>query len=156
MRYKPPQRIATLAMRLRDLNNLRLPEAHGRFVGGNLIFDCTIEVPGGGRRYQCQLTVFRNGRSPQMRVIGPDLRELADGRRLPHIYRNDGPGVLLCLWLPNASEWTSAMKLSETYIPWTVRWLAYFELWLASNIWSGGGVHGDDVEDWQVADESAK
>lgn len=38
-------------------------------------------------------------------------------------------------------EWTSEMPLAETIIPWASLWLFYFEDWLVTNGWKGGGEH---------------
>ena len=37
-------------------------------------------------------------------------------------------------------------RISETIVPWTFLWLWYFEEWLASDVWKGGGVHPSRVE----------
>jgi hypothetical protein len=76
-----------------------------------------------------------------MFVMKPDLLDLAEGRSLPHVYRNDGSGTRLCLWLPRKNEWVPQMALIETYISWTSEWLNYFEEWLLTGVWSGGGEH---------------
>ena len=33
------------------------------------------------------------------------------------------------------------MSISGTIVPWTILWLFYFEEWLMSDEWKGGGVH---------------
>ena len=33
------------------------------------------------------------------------------------------------------------MRIDQTIVPWTILWLFYFEEWLDSNEWKGGGVH---------------
>ncbi|UGY20990.1 hypothetical protein HAP48_0049475 (plasmid) [Bradyrhizobium septentrionale] len=77
-------------------------------------------------------------RSPRTFVETPDLALLADGRDLPHVYRNP---TRLCLYLPGSSEWQPWMRIDQTIVPWSVLWLWYFEDWLASGEWKGGGVH---------------
>jgi hypothetical protein len=76
--------------------------------------------------------------SPDVFVEDPDLRELAGGRSLPHIYPNP---IRLCLYLPGTTEWRPWMRLDQTIVPWTSLWLFYFEDWLASDEWKGGGEH---------------
>ena len=66
---------------------------------------------------------------------------LAQGREIPHIYPHSGLGTKLCLWLPGSGEWSPQMRLSETYLPWTAEWLDYFEDWLITDSWAGGGAH---------------
>jgi len=77
-------------------------------------------------------------RPPRTFVETPDLALLADGRDLPHVYRNP---TRLCLYLPGTSEWQPWMRIDRTIVPWSVLWLWYFEDWLASDEWKGGGVH---------------
>jgi hypothetical protein len=76
-----------------------------------------------------------------MFVMTPDLRGLAGNDPIPHVYRHDGRGVLLCLWWPKRREWMPQLKLAETFIPWTEEWLWYFEDWLNTRVWAGGGEH---------------
>jgi hypothetical protein len=90
---------------------------------------------------------FRQGGRPQIFVDGPDLHLLAGGRRIPHLYQQRPPK--LCLYLPKTYEWQSWMRLDQTVVPWATLWLFYFEEWLASDEWKGGGMHpeGDDDHD---------
>ena len=53
----------------------------------------------------------------------------------------------LCLYLPGKGEWTPAMRLDQTMVPWAILWLFYFEEWLGSNEWKGGGLHPGDNDD---------
>ena len=83
-----------------------------------------------------------DSRAPEMFVVSPNLHALAGSNPIPHVYRNDGTGVLLlCLWWPKRREWVPQLKLTETFIPWTAEWLWYFEDWLLTGEWAGGGEH---------------
>jgi hypothetical protein len=75
---------------------------------------------------------------PRVFVDDPDIEVLACGRDLPHIYRNP---TRLCLYLPGTREWQPWMRLDQTVVPWTSLWLFYFEDWLDSGEWKGGGMH---------------
>ena len=88
---------------------------------------------------------FRQGGRPKIFVDGPDLHVLAGGRRIPHLYQQKPPR--LCLYLPRTYEWQSWMRLDQTVVPWTTLWLFYFEEWLASDDWKGGGMHPEDDDD---------
>ena len=87
----------------------------------------------------CAAASARKGGSPQAFVDGPDLHALAGGRRIPHLYQQKPPK--LCLYLPRTYEWQSWMRLDQSIVPWTALWLFYFEEWLSSNEWKGGGMH---------------
>lgn len=88
-------------------------------------------------------------------VRDPDLSTLAQGRKIPHIYQNQTGirGTQLCLYLPvvtqknKVSEWQPTMFLANTILPWASMWLMYFEFWLSSGEWNGGGVEHDVIEE---------
>jgi hypothetical protein len=74
---------------------------------------------------------------PKVHIIKPDLTLLAGKRSLPHVYR----GNSLCLFLPGSQEWNSSMFLSDSIIPMIADWLRFFEWWLITETWHGGGIH---------------
>lgn len=82
------------------------------------------------------------GTSPRVFVDDPDIEVLAGDRNLPHVYRNP---TRLCLYLPGTREWQPWLRLDQTVVPWTSLWLFYFEDWLDSGDWKGGGMHPADV-----------
>lgn len=43
--------------------------------------------------------------------------------------------------MPGYGEWNSTMLISRTIIHWAVQWLVYYEEWVYSGLWYGGG-HG--------------
>jgi hypothetical protein len=88
---------------------------------------------------------FQQGNKPEIFVDGPNLHLLAGGRRIPHLYRQRPPR--LCLYLPGTCEWQPWMRLDQTVVPWVVLWLFYFEEWLASDDWKGGGMHPEEDDD---------
>ena len=100
---------------------------------------------------------YKMGKAPVCVVTSPDIKELAEGRTIPHIYRNKTgiEGTQLCLYLPKnkkkkkkrTSEWQSTYFIADTFLPWASLWLLYFEDWLFSDDWQGGGEHDHDEED---------
>jgi hypothetical protein len=91
-----------------------------------------------GRLYTLFLRL-KDGDWPTVTVRAPDLIALADGKKLPHVYQQRPPR--LCLFQPSKGEWSDADKLIDTMIPWSVEWLHYFEIWLRTGDWTGGGEH---------------
>ncbi|MDR3529296.1 MAG: hypothetical protein P4L90_01880 [Rhodopila sp.] len=77
-----------------------------------------------------------------MFVDQPDLVALAEGRKLPHVY-SESP-IRLCLYLPSSGEWHGGLLIANTLVPWAALWLYFFEEWLVSDDWKGGGVHPID------------
>ena len=74
-------------------------------------------------------------------VIGLDPR--GTGQLPPHIYFNmaDPPYPRLCLYDPKERLWTPEEYIADTIIPWTIDWLFFFEGWLDTGTWEGGGRH---------------
>lgn len=105
---------------------------------GRLVWTLEITPTPSSRTYRLRIELDGRG-PPQVVVESPDLRVLAGGRRLPHVY-SERP-VRLCLYHPDRREWTSSMRLDETVVPWAYLWLFYFELWMETGEWKGGGEH---------------
>jgi hypothetical protein len=84
-------------------------------------------------------------RPPEVHVLEPPLtrRPEAPAERIPHVYREAHPAQL-CLWYPGSKEWTVAMPISRTFIPWACEWLARYEMWLATGEWTGPAEHPPD------------
>ena len=139
----PPTPIPTLAQRALELRGLGLPDATLGYSGRILNFRAGISPGAFGRLYQCLLKVKPDGQQPDVIVLEPDLCTLADGQKIPHTYAHDGKGTRLCLWWPKGRDWLPSMRLADTFVPWTAEWLFYFELWLLTGEWSGGGQHPD-------------
>lgn len=105
---------------------------------GRLVWSFPTSPTPLSRRYHVRVE-YRLGHVPRVFVEEPDLHALTDGRRLPHVYEQRPPR--LCLYLPGTGEWTPTKRLDQTIVPWAILWLFYFEEWLASNDWKGGGMH---------------
>jgi len=95
------------------------------------------------REYAIRI-VYEKGDTPDVFVRDPDLAELAGGRDLPHVYKHP---TRLCLYLPGSGEWAGTMRIDLSFVPWTATWLYYFEEWLVSNDWKGGGKHPNGNEE---------
>lgn len=110
----------------------------GGLEKGRLVWQFSAKPTALSREYQLRI-LFRQGSPPQIFVTDPDLTELADGKDLPHVYQQKPPQ--LCLYLPGTGEWAPDQWIHKTIIPWAVLWLFFFENWLATGEWQGGGKH---------------
>jgi hypothetical protein len=86
---------------------------------------------------------FHRDETPSVFVTAPELSILAGERPLPHVYHDP---LRLCLTLPGTREWTGTMRIDQTFVPWATTWLYYFEDWLISDEWKGGGKHPDPTD----------
>lgn len=137
-----PEPIPTLAQRALELKALQLSGARLEYRSGKeLCFHFQVSPGLFGRLYTCVLKISPDGRKPDLIVLDPDLSLLAGGEVIPHIYPHKGRGTKLCLWWPREREWVPQMSLADSYIPWAVEWLHYFEDWRFTGEWAGGGAH---------------
>ncbi len=111
----------------------------GRVHATGLIWDYRNRPTPLSREYSMRIT-FQRGETPKMFVTDPDPSAVAGGRPLPHVYHDP---LRLCLTLPGTHEWMGTMRIDQTFVPWATTWLYYFEEWLISDEWKGGGKHPD-------------
>lgn len=78
---------------------------------------------------------------PSVWVEDPPLKSYKD-KPIPHMYSQE----TLCLFYPKAKEWKRSMWIYKTTIPWISLWLNYYEIWVVTGEWLGGGIdHGNPV-----------
>jgi hypothetical protein len=110
----------------------------GTLHAGRLVWRYRVSPTPLSREYDVRID-YRQDDIPTVFVDKPDLAALAVGRRLPHVYEQKP--TRLCLYLPRAREWATWMRIDLTIVPWVALWLFYFEEWLGSDQWKGGGEH---------------
>ncbi|THD34554.1 MAG: hypothetical protein E7773_14990 [Sphingomonas sp.] len=87
---------------------------------------------------------------PRVQVLAPKLErhpEFEEGP-VPHVYGNpqDRSLPFLCLFDPYSGEWSPGDLIAATTVPWTSRYLYFYEGWLVTGKWLGGGRHPTDEE----------
>ena len=103
-----------------------------------LSWNTTVRPSAMSRAYGIRITA-KFPEPPDVFVTTPSLKELCGGRRIPHLY--DQEKIRLCLYYPGSIEYCAAKPMVAQMLPWTATWLYYFEEWLVSDNWKGGGVH---------------
>lgn len=88
--------------------------------------------------YECQ---GRHKYSLKVTLSGENVRGL-DRAGFPHHYDIDKARnrVELCLYR-GGCQFNNRKLLAETIVPWAIEWLFYYEGWLATGVWHGGGEH---------------
>ncbi|MCF8709699.1 hypothetical protein [Rhizorhapis sp. SPR117] len=133
-------RLLTAAQQFLHLQRNPLCPGDGTLHAGGLAWRFALRPTPLSREYGVRID-YHQGQVPDVFVEDPDLTLLAGDRTLPHVYSQKP--TRLCLYLPRAFEWRDWMRLDETIVPWIAIWLFYFEEWLTSNAWKGGGEHPD-------------
>jgi hypothetical protein len=103
-----------------------------------LLWDFWVKPTPLSREYRIRLNYHYND-VPMVYVTEPDLISLSGDKPIPHVYEQKP--TRLCLYLPRTGEWSPNMHIAKSIVPWTYLWLFYFEVWLATGEWEGGGVH---------------
>lgn len=84
--------------------------------------------------YKVKIT-YTLGSRPNVFILSPDIS--ISKRKIPHTYPNNE----LCLFYPKYKEWTKYDYISDKIVPWITDWLYYYEIWLITDKWLGGGIH---------------
>lgn len=118
-------------------NNLKKLFPNSKFKSSHSCLIWIVELTPSemSKTYEVRLT-YKLGEKPVVEVINPKLI-IPEGKSLPHVFS----GNKLCLYL--ADEWRGDMLISNTIVPWISEWLLYYEIWLTTGEWLGGGVHLD-------------
>jgi len=125
--------VARQAFALRSV----FPETRPIVGRGRLSWEGTVRPHQLSNEYLLQLTA-QDGQTPTVFVVAPQLRPNSRGL-LPHVY-DDGS---LCL--NRFGDWSPAMLVTDSVIPWACEWLVAYELWLATDTWFGDGPDAYDL-----------
>ena len=130
----------TLPQQLLFLRSNPTIEGVGTLSDKKLSWQMAVQPTPLARSYQVNIS-YLPGETPSVQIADPDLELLASGRPLPHVYNKP---LRLCLNLPGTGEWEPKKRIDLTIVPWTYLWLYYFEDWLWTGDWKGGGRHPGD------------
>lgn len=127
----------TLAQQAAGLRSL-YPDAACYIDRNHLLWKGTLVPTPLSAAYEIKLT-YAIGTSPKTYVISPRLF-VPEGKSLPHMY--DHIEQRICTYYPlGKPDWKPSMHIARTLVPWASEWLFFYELWLATGEWLGGGIH---------------
>ena len=131
--YKKERKWLTIAQQALFLRSAS-PNSKIYFKRGKLIWTGEIRPTPLSSYYKVKIE-YKPIERPNIVVLSP-LRCYKD-KPLPHVFE----GRKLCLFRYKYAEWNSTMRIDETIIPWISLWLFYYEVWLFTGEWHGGGEH---------------
>ena len=120
------------------------PDGKCNITGQRLSWLARIRPTPISQEYHVRL-IWEIGKPPKVWVFGDELQRL-DDPDFPHKYGIDKKEKMVWLCLYRYEEFTSSKFLSNTIIPWTIEWLYFYEIWLATGEWCGGGEHPPEGE----------
>ena len=121
------------------------PEAACSIHHGILTWEGAVQPTALSRLYQVTVT-YKIGLRPQVSVTSDELPGL-DRPDFPHRFSIDRKNKTVKICLHLGHEFNASQLIAECIVPWAVEWLYFYELWLATGEWCGGGKHlGRPVE----------
>ncbi len=102
--------------------------------GREFVWEGTIQPRPLSVEYTVRIA-YKDKSFPKVMVVKPPIQLKNNGIPTPHLYK----GGLLCLHL--SEEWSGSDIIADTIVPWISLWLYYYEIWLATGEWLGGGEH---------------
>lgn len=106
---------------------------------GRLLWKSKVKPTYLSREYNIEIC-YLVSKSPKVYVFGDELQKLND-KNFPHNYGVDVKNKRVKVCLYRYQEFSSNKFLSDTIVPWAIEWLYYYEIWLATGEWQGGGEH---------------
>ncbi len=135
-RFRPPRRKASVAEQAAWITRRWGSNWTVKRKGSTITATGSVRPSDLCREYRVQV-IYVDGQQPKISVLDPPLERLPDGTKIPHMYQ----GEHLCVFHPGYGDWTKTKLLANTVIPWIAEWLLFYEYWLATSEWLGGGVH---------------
>ena len=92
--------------------------------------------------YKVRLIYKEGYKVPKVFVLEPKKLPLAHGeKKLPHVHSTNKQ--ILCLFYPKYKAWTSRKLIADYIVPWISEWLYFYEIWVGTGEWLGGGIEHD-------------
>lgn len=115
----------------------KYPQFESKFVSHSRLKILGVLQPTSRSEQYSFILTYSLNNTPKIKIISPELRKNSKNEEIPHLY----PGENLCLYQPKYQEFQRKDFLCDTIIPWTSLWLYYYEIWLLTDEWCGGGEH---------------
>lgn len=126
------------------------PALATHIAGDTLIAEGPLRGSALTRVYRVRI-VYRREYHPHAHVLDPPLEKRNAKQPVAHTIGPDEP----CLYTKAHGDWNSRMFIGHSIVPWLMEWLVFYELWLATGNWYGGGTLPDGYEDLGWERESA-
>ena len=137
----PKQKKITLSLQRINLNK----QFNNLIIKNNsklwIDYDMKLSPTENSKGYHAKLIYKSLNKNPYLLIDLIDLNN-SDNNKIPHNYGiekiNNKNYLKLCLW--HRDEWNGTKFLSKTIVCWGIEWLMFYELWLITGKWLGGGI----------------
>lgn len=131
-------------------NLLQLRKINGCQVVRKKRNSFSVEILIRDGRYKIRIDYHEKG-FPEIYVVSPeiDMSSFLEIHTFGLKYHGDYNRELpkLCLTYYSIDKWNSSIMLSESYIPWAIEWTEFYEIWLLTGKWYGGGIHPESEKE---------
>ena len=117
---------------------------NGRIEKDSFYWEFNVKPFSFSRLYRVLLIWDFSKNSPRVYILNDEVHKVAKERIIPHLYSYEK--IQLCLYYPSSKEFSKLMSLCETIVPWIYLWVSYYEEWLYSDEWKGGGIHIESIK----------
>jgi hypothetical protein len=132
-RHPPGRPKIPLVQQLVNMRRLH-PGFHIRIERGILVSEGHVQPTALTQRYGVRIE-YDGRRWPRAYVLDPALRRRSPAQRIAHSYSDTEP----CLFTPAHRDWDRSMYVGHTIVPWLMEWIVFYETWLLTGEWLGGG-----------------
>lgn len=114
------------------------PESYCYMRRGRLLWWGELKPTPLSKTYKIRIECYDFYQRPKVILYGDQIDGI-ERSDFPHHFEIDRekPEVVLCLHMPYEYDFRS--WIADTIIPWTQEWLYFYEIWLATGEWCGGG-----------------
>lgn len=112
------------------------------FEGKNLLMILELQHSIDSHKFIVEVEYTEEHKKPKVFIEASQFNvdKLED---IPHKYgiknRRGKKYVEICLYYKH--EWNRSMNISDTIVPWAIEWLYFYDMWLITKKWLGGGKH---------------
>lgn len=110
--------------------------------GTDLKMELELQHSSKSKKFVVELEYIEANKIPKIFI---DAEQFPEDKleEIPHKYgiknRKGKKYVEVCLYYKK--EWNRTMNISDTIIPWLIEWLYFYDMWLITGKWCGGGKH---------------
>lgn len=136
--YPTPYAIPAQAQLKKMLD--KYPTSTGTIARNGIRWVFDVQPTPKSRIYTIRVS-YQLNQPPVIEIVKPtNLIREKEGTDFIHMFRDSNRGKqMLCLY--TEGDWTSQKYIAETIVPWAAKWCYFYEVWLDTGEWHGGGYH---------------
>jgi len=128
-------RVLSIAQQRQKMSFLHPQFEVRRFERHRIVWQGNVQPTNASETYTLKI-IYNLDKSPEIQIVSPKIQLVGAAKKPPHTFKDKS----LCLYYSKHSEWESDDYIADTIVPWISLWLFYYEGWVATGEWHGGGI----------------